>query len=52
MRVIIVDCENMPGLLDDGEWNYYMLSDDIKNCKCKKVTEWIKDSKYVYRFSV
>jgi hypothetical protein len=35
-RVIFIDLQKMPGLADDGEWNYYFeIQKDVKSCTCK-----------------
>lgn len=25
-RIILIDCQTVPGICDDGEWNYYITS--------------------------
>lgn len=33
-RVIYLDVSSQPGLLDDGEWNYYLDNAGIPQCTC------------------
>ncbi len=34
-RVIYLNSARMPGLLDDGEWNWYITGAGFDECKCK-----------------
>jgi hypothetical protein len=34
-RVIYVDVASLPGLLDDGEWDWYIKNAGHKECKCQ-----------------
>ena len=51
VRVIAVDAESFPGLLDDGEWNWYIEDAGFKSCTCKTVKQWL-EAKYLYSFAV
>lgn len=51
VRLIIIDCQGFPGLLDDGEWNWYIEDSGNKKCNCKDPLEWIKNSVYKYTFA-
>ena len=33
-RIIYVDVKSMPGLLDEGEWEYYIKLGGFSECKC------------------
>jgi hypothetical protein len=43
-RVIIVRCSSLPGLLDDGEWDYYILGAGNKEYNSIKIVEEINSS--------
>lgn len=34
LRVIYLDVSSMPGLLEDGEWNYYVKEKGTPECTC------------------
>ena len=46
-RVIVVVCETLPSLLDEGEWEYYIRGTKNDDCKCEniisKINEGIKN---------
>jgi hypothetical protein len=55
IRVIFVDCSNMPGLLHEGEWPWYINAAGFKLC-CEALTNRIIEIqttlKYSYTFRV
>ncbi len=46
-RVIVIVCETLPGLLDVGEWEYYIRGTKNDDCRCgdiiSKINEGIKN---------
>jgi hypothetical protein len=34
-RFIYVNVSSLPGLLDDGEWNWYIINAGISECHCQ-----------------
>ena len=47
-RFIYIDVSPMPGLLDDGEWNWYITHAGFDECECplKAVSSVLKDVPY------
>jgi hypothetical protein len=42
-RVIVVVCETVPGVLDEGEWEYYIRETKNDDCKCEDIISKIND---------
>lgn len=53
-RVTYVNVGSMPGLLDDGEWEWYIKNSGCHECSCplKTATQSSSGLKYVYQFSL
>jgi len=47
-RFIYIDVSKMPGLLEDGEWNWYIKNGGFDECECslKEVSSEPKDIPY------
>jgi hypothetical protein len=39
-RIIYVNVSHLPGLLDDGEWNWYINQEGNQECKCQLKTRF------------
>lgn len=52
-RIIYVNVSYMPGLLDDGEWEWYIKSENNSECTCELKSRMIdpNDLKYSYFLS-
>jgi hypothetical protein len=56
--ICCVNCQTVPGILDDGEWDYYIEEDGSnKKCECENNLKTIKElisykSKNVFMFDV
>ena len=53
-RFIYIDVSHMPGLLDDGEWNWYITHAGFDECECplKATSSVLKDVPYKDVFSL
>ena len=56
-RICCANCVSVPGILDKGEWDWYILDKGNKVCKCKDqlttINNLIKaNSKNVFMFNV
>src|SRR5258708_5020684 len=52
-RVIYINVKKMPGLLDDGEWNWYINNSGFHECQCglRELAGDISIPSYAYKFN-
>lgn len=53
-RFIYINVSKMPGLLDDGEWNWYIKQSGFDECECslKKTSAARKNIPHSYTLSI
>lgn len=58
-RICCIECNKLPGLLDDGEWNYYIenANNKNKNCTCNNLIKIVntlikKNARNVYLYTI
>jgi len=54
-RICCIDCKKFPGLLDDGEWNWYIENAKNQKCTCNDLINVVntlikKNAKNVYLY--